>query len=57
MLLSSESEDAIVKLADFGFAKKIGTLGTLHTPCGSPVYTGNQIFIFFILYILLVSSN
>jgi calcium/calmodulin-dependent protein kinase I len=42
LLLSSESEDAVVKIADFGFAKRIGD-GMLHTPCGSPVYSAPEI--------------
>lgn len=43
MLLSSDSDEAVVvKLADFGFAKRVGS-GILHTPCGSPVYTAPEI--------------
>lgn len=42
LLLNTTGEDAIVKIADFGFAKRIGD-GVLHTPCGSPVYTAPEI--------------
>jgi len=42
ILLNGDSEDPVVKLADFGFAKKVGS-GILHTPCGSPVYTAPEI--------------
>jgi calcium/calmodulin-dependent protein kinase I len=42
LLLTTTSDDAVVKLADFGFAKRIGD-GVLHTPCGSPVYTAPEI--------------
>jgi len=42
LLLTTQGEDAVVKIADFGFAKRIGD-GFLHTPCGSPVYTAPEI--------------
>jgi len=42
LLLTTTGEDAIVKIADFGFAKRIGD-GILYTPCGSPVYTAPEI--------------
>jgi len=42
LLLTTEGDEAVLKIADFGFAKRIGD-GVLHTPCGSPVYTAPEI--------------
>jgi len=42
LLLTSTGEDMVVKLADFGFASRIGD-GILHVPCGSPVYAAPEI--------------
>ena len=35
MLLDSPAPYAALKLADFGFAKRVGTAGTARTPCGT----------------------
>lgn len=42
ILLASRTDDAQVKLADFGFARKIST-GGLTTDCGSPWYVAPEI--------------
>lgn len=42
MLFTTNSDDADIKIADFGFARFIGD-GTLNTPCGSPSYVGKNV--------------
>lgn len=41
VLLSEPSEFAILKLADFGFAKHLAEASLAHTQCGSPLYMVN----------------
>ena len=36
------SEHAVLKLTDFGFAKEIGQVKTLQTPCYTPYYVGKN---------------
>ncbi len=44
LLLTSASDDADVKVADFGFATKTqGSMLTLTTTCGSPGYIAPEI--------------
>jgi len=43
LLLLSESDDAEVKIADFGFAKKVLTPNSLTTQCGTPGYVAPEI--------------
>lgn len=38
VLLSESSEFAILKLADFGFAKQLAEAAMAQTPCGTPLY-------------------
>lgn len=42
LLLTMTGDETTVKIADFGFAKRIVDGGVLHTPCGSPVYTAPE---------------
>jgi serine/threonine-protein kinase ULK/ATG1 len=41
VLLSEASENAILKLADFGFAKVLAEASLAQTPCGTPLYMVN----------------
>eukprot|EP00568_Trieres_chinensis_P011971 CAMPEP_0183296170 /NCGR_PEP_ID=MMETSP0160_2-20130417/3845_1 /TAXON_ID=2839 ORGANISM="Odontella Sinensis, Strain Grunow 1884" /NCGR_SAMPLE_ID=MMETSP0160_2 /ASSEMBLY_ACC=CAM_ASM_000250 /LENGTH=341 /DNA_ID=CAMNT_0025457761 /DNA_START=70 /DNA_END=1095 /DNA_ORIENTATION=+ len=43
LLLVSESSDSEVKIADFGFAKKVLAPKTLSTQCGTPGYVAPEI--------------
>jgi len=43
LLLTSESDDSDIKLADFGFAKKVKTPKSLLTQCGTPGYVASEI--------------
>ena len=38
VLLSEKSENAILKLADFGFARHLSTASLAQTRCGTPLY-------------------
>lgn len=42
VLLNSTDADAIIKIADFGFAKKVDGRG-LNTACGTPGYVAPEI--------------
>jgi len=43
LLLTNESDDSIIKLADFGFAKKITGPKTLTTRCGTAEYLAAEV--------------
>ena len=43
ILLSEESEDAILKIADFGFARALNPADMAATVCGSPLYMAPEI--------------
>jgi len=43
LLLTSQSDDSDIKLADFGFAKKVKAPNTLTTQCGTPGYVAAEI--------------
>mmetsp|Transcript_1161 Transcript_1161/g.1932 ORF Transcript_1161/g.1932 Transcript_1161/m.1932 type:complete len:344 (-) Transcript_1161:383-1414(-) len=43
LLLLSEDDDSMVKIADFGFAKKCLTPNSLTTQCGTPGYVAPEI--------------
>lgn len=43
LLLLSESDDSAVKIADFGFAKKVHKPNSLKTQCGTPGYVAPEI--------------
>jgi len=43
LLLLSESDDSAVKIADFGFAKKVYKQNSLKTQCGTPGYVAPEI--------------
>lgn len=43
LLLLSESDDSAVKIADFGFAKKVFEHNSLTTQCGTPGYVAPEI--------------
>jgi len=43
LLLVSKSDDSHVKIADFGFAKKVYEENTLSTQCGTPGYVAPEI--------------
>ena len=38
LLLNEFSENAIIKIADFGFAKSLTEVAMAHTQCGTPLY-------------------
>lgn len=43
LLLQSEDNDSAIKIADFGFAKKVLTPNSLTTQCGTPGYVAPEI--------------
>ncbi len=43
LLLRSENSDSDIKIADFGFAKKVLTSNSLTTQCGTPGYVAPEI--------------
>lgn len=43
LLLASESDDSNIKIADFGFAKKVKEPNSLTTQCGTPGYVAPEI--------------
>lgn len=43
LLLCSEEDDADIKIADFGFAKRVGDLSVHETACGTPGYVAPEI--------------
>ena len=43
LLLCSESDDSDIKIADFGFAKRISELLPKETACGTPGYVAPEI--------------
>jgi len=43
LLLSDEDNDSNIKIADFGFAKKVVTPNSLTTQCGTPGYVAPEI--------------
>ena len=43
LLLLSENDDSAVKIADFGFAKKVFEKNSLSTQCGTPGYVAPEI--------------
>ncbi len=45
LLLDSDKDDAIIKLADFGFAKKCTGKNSFKTMCGSPSYVAPEILL------------
>jgi calcium/calmodulin-dependent protein kinase I len=45
LLLLSEKDDSSVKLADFGFAKKVLKQSSLTTQCGTPGYVAPEILL------------
>ena len=45
ILLSEASDRALLKIADFGFAKQLAEVASMaQTPCGSPLYMAPEIF-------------
>ena len=44
LLLSEFSPNAIIKFADFGFAKHLHEAALAQTPCGTPLYMAPEIF-------------
>lgn len=42
-LLQSENDDSDIKIADFGFAKKVKSPNSLTTQCGTPGYVAPEI--------------
>lgn len=44
ILLTEKSENAILKLADFGFARMLESSSLAHTHCGTPLYMAPEIF-------------
>lgn len=40
LLYTSRSQDAVLKLTDFGFAKEVRKKNSLDTPCYTPYYVG-----------------
>lgn len=44
VLLTEFSENATLKLADFGFAKHLAEASMAQTPCGTPLYMAPEIF-------------
>jgi serine/threonine-protein kinase ULK2 len=44
ILLSEASDDAVLKLADFGFARVLGAASMAQTQCGTPLYMAPEIF-------------
>lgn len=43
LLLTSKNNDSNIKIADFGFAKKVGVVEDLSTACGTPGYVAPEI--------------
>jgi len=43
LLLTSENDDSDIKIADFGFAKRVSTPKSLTTQCGTPGYVAAEI--------------
>jgi serine/threonine protein kinase len=43
LLLTSENDDSDIKVADFGFAKRVSTPKSLTTQCGTPGYVAAEI--------------
>jgi calcium/calmodulin-dependent protein kinase I len=43
ILMSSKADDADIKVADFGFAKRINELSSRESPCGTPGYVAPEI--------------
>jgi len=43
VLLSESSENAVLKLADFGFARHLGSAALAQTKCGTPLYMAPEI--------------
>lgn len=43
LLLTEMSDTAIMKIADFGFAKQLTEAAMAHTPCGTPLYMAPEI--------------
>lgn len=43
LLLTSEKDDSSIKIADFGFAKRVKTPKSLTTQCGTPGYVAAEI--------------
>ena len=43
ILLCSDEDDTAIKIADFGFAKKVKDLTGNETPCGTPGYVAPEI--------------
>lgn len=43
LFLQSESDDSNIKIADFGFAKKVKSPNSLTTQCGTPGYVAPEI--------------
>jgi len=46
LLLSSQSDQATLKIADFGFARHLATASLAETLCGSPLYMAPEILMF-----------
>lgn len=44
LLLSESSSNAVIKFADFGFAKHLHEASMAQTPCGTPLYMAPEIF-------------
>jgi len=44
LLLLNKESDSAMKIADFGFAKRVPKNGKLLTPCGTPRYVAPEIF-------------
>lgn len=43
LLLTSHNDDAILKIADFGFARQLTSTSLAETLCGSPLYMAPEI--------------
>jgi serine/threonine-protein kinase ULK2 len=46
LLLTSQSDNATLKIADFGFARHLETAALADTICGSPLYMAPEVLMF-----------
>ena len=49
LLLSEDSLQATLKIADFGFAREIEEASMAETMCGTPLYMVSPVFVFLVL--------
>jgi serine/threonine protein kinase len=57
LLLSSKEPDAVVKLADFGFAKEVANDYSLSAILGTPAYMGKRTSLSFLLSLYSLSLH